>query len=77
MKLIEGVIVPAWERAGLDRFYLIYVGIIIGAALGWFTGLNAFPVFSLEPTIGRVLTCLAMGCGPSFLWDLIDKQPKP
>ncbi len=72
MKIIEAIISPLWERFELDRFWLLYVGLVIGGALGWFTGLNAFPVFVEAPLIGRVLTALVIGLGPSFIWDLLD-----
>lgn len=73
MKLIEAIITPLWLRLGWDRFYLIYVSLLIGGGLAWYTGLNALPVFVVEPVVGRVLTCLAVGLGPSFLYDLTDK----
>jgi len=75
MKLVDAVIKPAWERLGLDSFWLLYVALVIGAGLGWFTGINALPVFGVTPLIGRVLTCLLIGLGPSFIYDLVDKQP--
>jgi len=71
-KLIDAVVTPLWERAGLDKFWLLYVALVVGAPLGWFTGINAFPVFGVAPVVGRVLTCLVIGLGPSFIHDLQD-----
>lgn len=75
-QLIEALVKPVWTRYQLDSFWLLYVALGIGAPLAWFTGLNALPVFGLAPVVGRVLTCLAVGLGPSFLHDLIDGKPK-
>jgi len=72
MKLVDAIISPLWDRFGLDRFWLLYVGLAISVPLGWFAGLDAFPVFSQVPPIGRVLTALVIGLGPSFIWDLTD-----
>jgi uncharacterized membrane protein len=77
MKLIEALVSPLWDKYGLDRFWLLYVGFVPTAALAWFTGLNVLPVFAEAPIVGRVLTCLAMGFGPSFLWDLTEIPQKP
>jgi len=73
MRLIETVVKPLWARAGLDPFWLCYVSLVIGGALGWFTAINAFPVFSpIEPIVGRIVTCLFIGLGPSAIYDMID-----
>lgn len=75
MKLVDAIVRPLWVRAKLDTFWLAYVALIIGGALGWFTGINALPVFGIAPLVGRVLTCLAIGLGPSFLHDLVAQKP--
>jgi len=71
-KLVEAVIEPIWTRYLLDRFWLLYIALAIGAPLGWYTGINALPVFGVAPVVGRVLTCLVIGLGPSFIHDLTD-----
>ena len=76
IEMVVGALVkPAWERAGLDKFWLLYVVAVIAAPLAWFTGINALPVFADAPVVGRVLTCLVIALGPSFIWDLVDKEP--
>lgn len=76
MKLTEALLVPLWERLKWDRFYLLYVTVVICGGLAWFTGLNFLPIFAKASLVGRILSCLAMGFGPSFLWDLSDR-PEP
>jgi len=77
MRLVESIVKPIWERVGLDPFWLVYVAMAIGAGLAWFTAINAFPIFSpVNPLVGRILTCLVIGLGPSFIFDLLD-GPSP
>lgn len=73
-KLVEAIITPIWVKFGLDRFYLLYVGLVVGTGLGLCTGLDAFPFFDV-PLVGQALTSLVIGCGSTFLWDLVDKVP--
>lgn len=75
-QLVEALVKPLWERLGRDPFWLLYLSVGIGGPLAWFTGLNALPVFGEAPLVGRVLTCLAVGLGPSFLHDLVDGKPE-
>ena len=62
---------PKGERlAALAALWPFYVALASGAALGWFTNINLFPVFSASPIVGRVLTALGIGLGPAPLHDL-------
>ena len=74
MQIVDALVKPVWERYSLDAFWYRYVALAIGAPLGWFTEINALPVFT-NAVIGRVLTCLVIGLGPSFIHDLVDKTP--
>jgi hypothetical protein len=80
-KLIEAIkepVRPWWEALpDWGRACLQYVVLAVGAALVWFTGLNALPGFSVvwEP-LGRILTCLAGGFGPTFVYDMWMDKPK-
>lgn len=74
-RLIDALVKPIWEHFALDKFWLLYVGAIGGGALAWATGLNALPVFGVSPVVGRVLTCLVVGLGSSFIYDLVDQTP--
>ena len=75
MQIINAVVRPLWDRFQLDTFWLLYVALGIGGALGWFTGINALPVFGVEPLVGRILTCLVIGLGPSFIYELVKGKP--
>ena len=73
MRLAEEVLKPLYEKANLDLFYFKYVAMALGFGLMWSTGLNAVPIF--HPLVGRIVTCMVVGLGPSFIYDLIDKEP--
>jgi hypothetical protein len=75
-KLFEAVFGPLWEKLGWDPFFKLYAALVLGSVIAWATGLNAFPVFSVYPLVGRILTCLAIGAGTSFIYDLIDRGKK-
>jgi len=76
-RLVEALVKPLWTHLKLNPVWLLYVAWAIGSPLAWFTGLNAFPVFAESALVGRVLTCLAVGLGSSFIYDLTDKAPGP
>ena len=75
MRLIEAIVKPLWAKAGLDAFYLTYVALVLGTGFGYATGLAAFPVIQIA-LVNRIVTCLVIGLGPSFIYDLIDKTPE-
>jgi len=70
-KLIDAIVKPLFVRLKVDTWWLLYVSLVFGFAIGWATGLNAFPVVGSE-VVGKILTALVCGCGPTFIYDLID-----
>lgn len=73
MKLIDAIIKPLFVKLKWDTWWLLYVSLAVGFAVGWATGLNAFPIFGPGyEVVGRILTALVCGCGPTFIYDLID-----
>ncbi len=76
-KLFEAVFGPLWKATNWSNIYKFYAAMIIGTAVGFATGLNAAPVFAMSPWVGRVVTALLIGVGPSILYDLLDKVPQP
>jgi len=76
-KLIEGLVAPIWNKAGLDRFYLLYVSWLVGGLLVWLSGVNLFKDLILSWPVGQVLTAIVAGGGASFLHDLFDVPEGP
>jgi hypothetical protein len=74
-RLVEAVIAPLFDKFKWDRFWLLYIAWAVGGGLAWATGLNALPVFAESAVVGRVLTCMLVGLGSSFIYDLVDNQP--
>ena len=58
------------RAAALVALWPSFVTLIVTGALAWATGLNLFPVFAQSALVGRIMSCLAIGLGPSFLHDL-------
>ena len=65
-KPIKALVLELWP---------MYLTVAIAGSLGWFARFNLLPMFD-PPVIGRVLTAIGIGLGPSFLYDLTDK-PTP
>jgi len=74
-KLFEAVFGPLWKHFGWDTFYKLYAAMVVGTAIGFATGLNAFPLFTASAWVGRTITALFIGVGPSVIYDLLDKLP--
>ena len=74
MAAIISKIVSAWSGPIYDKFpnlsslWKLYISMVLGAVAGWFTGLNAFPVFP-NPSIGRVVSAAVCIVTPSILYD--------
>ena len=55
-----------------DFWWMVYVALATGAALGWLSGINIFEEVLVGIT-GRVLTSLFVGGGSSLIYDIFDK----
>jgi hypothetical protein len=55
----------------LYHLWPFWVSLLVGGGLAWYTNINFLPVFTEKPLVGRVLSCLFMGAGPSVLYDLV------
>ena len=51
----------------------LYVTALVAGSIGWFAQLNIFPGLQHE-TLGRALTALGIGLGPSFLYDITHRD---
>lgn len=57
-----------------DLWWLIYVALATGAAIGWFAQINLFAEIVPNVLLGRVLTSILIGGGASLLHDVFDKE---
>jgi len=62
-------------KALILELWPMYVTVAIAGSIGWFARFNLLPMFDPD-VIGRVLTAIGIGLGPSFIYDLTDK-PTP
>ena len=73
MKVVDALFKPLFLKLKIDFWWLLYVGIAVGALIGWGSGLNAFPAIKAYPWVGQLLTICLCGAGPSVLYDRLDK----
>lgn len=59
--------------AEIIRLWPLYLTTAVGSTIAWFTGWNAFDIFT-RPWIGQALTAIGIGLGPSFVHDLKPKS---
>ena len=58
------------------RWWLIYVSLVLGAALGWFSEVNLF--VGLKPVRGgRIVTALLVGGGSQIVHAVVNKARDP
>lgn len=57
-----------------DFWWLIYVALVTGAAIGWFAEVNLFAAIVPNVLLGRVLSSILIGGGASLLHDIFDKE---
>ena len=74
-KIVDYVADPVrkhWPDA--DLWWLIYVSLATGAAVGWFAEVNLFSAIVPNVVLGRVLSSILIGGGASLLHDIFDKE---
>ena len=72
-KIVDYVATPVRRRyPAVDFWWLLYVALLTGALLGWFSGVNLFDAYISETFVGRLLTAVVIGGGSSLLHDIFD-----
>lgn len=57
----------------LDLWFFVYVSLITGAIIGWFSGINLFAPLVEEELLGRILTAILIGGGASLIYRVFKK----
>jgi hypothetical protein len=76
--LVEHLIGKPLEQSSpmTPRWWLIYVSLVLGAALGWFAEVNAFE--GLVPVlVGRIVMSLLVGGGSQIVHAVVNKARDP
>jgi lipoprotein signal peptidase len=76
--LVEHLVGKPLEQASphTPRWWLIYVSLVAGAALGWFSQVNTFK--GLVPTlVGRIVTSALVGEGSQIVHAVVNKARDP
>ncbi len=58
--------------------WLVYVPLVTGAIVTWFTGRNLFTeiVPTMNPLAGQIFTAVLAGCGNDVLYNLFGRKPE-
>ena len=77
--LVEHLVGKPLEAAApcVPRWWLIYVALVVGAALGWFSGRNMFLVLEIPVVVGRILTALLIGGGTQLIHRVVNQARAP
>ena len=76
---VEIINMAAWGEPIKERIlelWPLYVTVSVAGVLGWFTNANLLPMFD-PPALGKVLTAIGIGLGPSWLYDTFLDKPTP
>lgn len=57
----------------LDLWFFVYVSLISGAVIGWFSGINLFAPLVEEELLGRILTAILVGGGASLIYKIFKR----
>lgn len=73
-KLVDYITAPIKKRfPDFDLWWLLYVSLATGFAIGWFGSVNLFVEYIDNALLGRVLSSLLVGGGSSLIYDVFDK----
>lgn len=74
-KLVDYLAAPLKQKfPDLDLWWLLYLSLVTGFAIGWFGNVNLFSEYIENVLLGRVLSSLLVGGGSSLIYDVFDKQ---
>lgn len=74
-KLIEYLTAPVRRHYDhIDFWWLLYVALVTGAAIGWLAEVNFFEAIIANEITGRVLSSILIGGGSSLIHDIFDQQ---
>jgi hypothetical protein len=76
--LVEHLVGKPLEQAAphTPRWWLIYVSLVAGCALGWFSEINLFEGLIPE-LVGRIVTSLLVGGGSQIVHQVVNKARDP
>lgn len=68
--IVDTLISPIKQRyPQADLWWFVYIGIVVGLMVGWFSGANIFTDWIADDTAGRILTGIFIGGGSKLIND--------
>jgi len=75
-RLVEYLVVPAFEKWSLDRFYILYISVVFGVVLMSLSGIRL--ILPVGPDIGYwpdiVISGIVISGGANFVHDVFDGE---
>ena len=71
-RLVEGLIVPIFDKYELDKFWLMYVAWLVAGVIVWLAQINLFIEIFPSQLVGLLLTAICAGGGANLLHDLVS-----
>ena len=71
-RLVEGLIVPIFDKFEWDKFWLLYIAWIVAGAIVWLAQINLFVEIFPSNLVGLILTAICAGGGANLLHDLVS-----
>jgi hypothetical protein len=72
-RLVEGLVVPVFDKFEWDKFWLLYVAWVVAGGIVWLAQINLFVEIFPSPLVGLILTAICAGGGANLLHDLVSK----
>jgi len=74
-KVVDYLFAPVRQKfPDLDLWWVLYVALGTGFALGWFAEVNLFAEYIPSVVAGRVLSAVLVGGGSSLIHDVFDGE---
>lgn len=75
--IVDLLITPIKQRyPQADLWWFVYIGVLVGIVVGWFSGANVFAEWVADATTGRLLTGILIGGGSKLINDVFKPAGK-
>ena len=74
--IVDYLLQPIKEKfPNLETWWMVYVSLLTGGLLVWFSQVNLFLSYMPDITVGRILTAIVAGGGSNLLYRVFNRDP--